>query len=447
MTGIEEGISVRFVRVPEEAVPVWRRTQVLVVGGGAAGISAAISASRLGAAVMLVERCGHLGGLATGGLVILMLTLDDGDGHQVVRGFCQELVDRLEARGAALFPPPDERGSSSSGLVEKWARLGLCWGKGPHHVRYSVAFDPEELIFLANDLISKAKVDLLFHTHVVRTITEGRKVSGVIVQGRSRRGAILADVVIDATGDGDVFALAGSSFELQKVVPWLWFRLGNVNDEAFDGSGPLKIFRTTRPREALVVPWGGSFALTEAIDATDVEGLTWGEMACRRKIYDVIKAELRRRPGLQHAYISHVATQLDITESRRLIGRKLLTRGELNTHFPDAIACTGNWTHYREFYEIPYSCLLPVDFDNLLAAGRCISVSHVVHHSTKEIPACMATGEAAGVAAALALKQALSPAALDAGVLRRQLLSQGACLEGPNEWRKESNADGVSKSV
>ena len=198
----------------------------------------------------------------------------------------------------------------------------------------------------------------------------------------------MADVVIDTTGDGDVFSLAGAPYELQRVVPWLWFRMGNVDDDAITTSGPLRIYRTVRDREALVVPWGGALALTKNIDPTNVEDLSWAEIACREKIHEVMRSTARRIPGLEKAFISQIAPQLDITESRRLIGRRVLTPGDANTHFSDAIGCTGNWSKYREFYEIPYSCLLVSEFDNLLAAGRCISVNHAVHHSTKEIPAC-----------------------------------------------------------
>ncbi|MGH9544919.1 MAG: FAD-dependent oxidoreductase [Terriglobales bacterium] len=428
------------IRVPAQNVPVWRRTQVLVVGGGAAGLAAAVSAARGGAAVTLLERGAYLGGLATGGLVILLLTMDDGSGHPIIRGLCQEVVDRLAARGAATFPPESERFRNDDQLVNHWAERGLCWGKGPHHVRYSVSFDPEELILLANELVAESRIHILFHTQAVDSIVEKREVKGVIVQGRSRRRAVLADVVIDTTGDGDVFMLAGAKFELQRVVPWLWFRMGNVDDSAFTTSGPLKIFRTVRPREALVVPWGGALALTRNIDPTDVEDLTWAEIACREKIHQVIRERVKTHPGLEKAFISEVAPQLDITESRRLIGRRVLTTDDVNKHSADSIGCTGNWSKYREFYEIPYSCLLAAEFDNLLTAGRCISVSHPVHHSTKEIPACFVTGEAAGAAAALAVKEGISPALLDVSLLRKQLMQQGACLTASTEPREEAHA-------
>ena len=193
------------VELPAQNVPVWYRTQVLVVGGGASGLAAAVSAARLGADVTLLERNGYLGGLATGGLVILLLTMDDGNGNTVIGGLCQEVVERLTARGAAAAPPENERFREEPELVDRWAEKGLCWGKGLHHVRYSVAFDPEELIVLANELVVSSKIRLLFHTQAVDSIVEDRSVKGVVVQGRSRRGAIMADVVIDTTGDGDVY--------------------------------------------------------------------------------------------------------------------------------------------------------------------------------------------------------------------------------------------------
>src|SRR5437762_604913 len=138
-------------------------TEVLVVGGGTAGTAAAIAAARAGAQTMLVERYGTLGGIATGGLVILLLTLDDGAGRQMVRGLCQEITERLAARNAAFFPPPGEWGSGDDALVEHYRRWGLVWGSGPHRVRYSVAYDPEDLRLVLNEMVTAAGVRLLFH--------------------------------------------------------------------------------------------------------------------------------------------------------------------------------------------------------------------------------------------------------------------------------------------
>jgi hypothetical protein len=138
---------------------------------------------------------------------------------------------------------------------------------------------------------------------------------------------------------------------------------------------------------------------------------------------------LRRQvPGFERAYLTDVALTLGITESRRLVGRYVLRRDDLDRPFEDVVAVTGHWTKYDCVYQIPYRSLLPQRTRNLLAAGRCISVDHRVHHATKEIPACFATGEAAGIAAALALRRGVEPPALDVGDLQRALLRAGAWL-------------------
>ena len=133
-------------------------------------------------------------------------------------------------------------------------------------------------------------------------------------------------------------------------------------------------------------------------------------------------------PGFEQAYLTDIALTLGITESRRLVGRYVLTREDLDQPFDDVVAVTGHWTKYGCVYQIPYRSLLPQRIDNLLAAGRCISVDHRAHHATKEIPACFATGEAAGVAAALALRANLTPREVDISTLQRALLKAGAWL-------------------
>src|SRR4029450_5033447 len=167
-----------------------------------------------------------------GGLIILVLTRDDGDGHQVIAGLCQEVVDRVARRGAAFHPPPTDWGARDEALIERDRRWGLVWGAGPHRVRYSVAYDPEEFRFALNDMVESSGVRLLLHVWAWEPLVEGNRVIGVAVQSKAGRGAILADIVIDATGDGDMFAAAGAQFELEKVLPWLWFRVGGVENPA-----------------------------------------------------------------------------------------------------------------------------------------------------------------------------------------------------------------------
>ncbi len=400
---------------------------MLVVGGGSAGAAAAIAAARTGADTMLVERYGALGGLATGGLIVLLLTLDDGAGEQVIAGLCQEMVDRITRRGGAFAPPKTEWGSPDGSLVEAYRRWGLVWGSGPHRVRYSVAYDPEEMRFALNEMVEASGARLLLHAWGCEPLRDGSRVIGVSVQGKSGRFAILADVVIDATGDGDVFAAGGARFELERVLPWLWFRMGGVEDPqaALDAGGWF--FRTTGEGQVLM-PWGATERIIRKIDATDPVDLTLAEVECRKMVMrevDRLRAEV---PQFRAAHLCDIATQLGITESRRLVGEYVLTREEADRPFDDAIGVTGHWTSYGTRYWIPYGCLLVRELDNLLAAGRCISVDHRVHHATKEIPSCMMTGEAAGTAAALAAQAGIGPKQLDTARLRDTLRRAGAIV-------------------
>src|SRR5215813_11107179 len=199
----------RFIEELPRSTPVKAETEVLVIGGGSAGVSAAVAAARNGADVILVERLGYLGGLASGGLIILLLTLDDGRGRQVIGGLCQEVTERLTHRGAAYYPPKSEWGSTEEALIARDRSWGLVWGHGPHRVRYSVAYDPEEFKFALNNMVESSGARLLLHVWACEPLIEDGRVAGVAVQSKSGRGAILADVVIDASGDGDIFAAAG----------------------------------------------------------------------------------------------------------------------------------------------------------------------------------------------------------------------------------------------
>jgi len=418
------------IREPQRETPVLKRTNVLVVGGGSAGVSAAVAAARAGGDVTLVERYGSLGGLATGGLIALLLTLDDGRGRQVIGGLCQEITERMTAAGGAFHPPAAEWGSDRADLIAEYARWGLVWGGSgaQHRVRYSVAYDPELLRQVLFDLIAEAGVDLWLHMWGADTLVEDGRVVGMTFQSKAGRSAILADVVIDATGDADVVASAGCATEKVTVHPWLWFRLGGVSDVASAVDSGRGFFRTPNPGVVLF-PWGSMATLEQKIDATDPRDLTRAEVACRKLVMQEV-AKLRDEvPELRDAHICNIATQLGITESRRLVGREVLTRDQMNTAVDDAICTTGHWTKYGAVYAIPYRCLQTREFQNLLAAGRMISVDHRVHHATKEIPACMAVGQAAGVAAVMALDNDGDVTAVDASALRQRLRDSGALLD------------------
>jgi hypothetical protein len=278
-----------------------------------------------------------------------------------------------------------------------------------------------------NEMVLEAGVDLIFHMWGADPLVEGDRLRGVVFQSKVGRRAILADVVIDATGDGDVFTAAGCAHELERVHPWLWFRMGGVPDvDAVLDQVPA--FRT--PNDGVVLfPWGSAARIERRIDATDPRDLTFAEVECRRMVMEEFRKLRASVPALATAHLCNIATQLGITESRRLAGRSVLERGQMDTPLPDAICITGHWTKYGAVYAIPYGCLLPKEFANLLAAGRCISVDHRVHHATKEIPACMAVGEAAGVAAAMSLERDADVTAVDVPTLRARLVRAGGLLD------------------
>ncbi len=422
-------LSGRHVLLPQSRLAIVAEPDVLVVGGGSAGLAAATAAARSGADVMLVERFGYLGGLASGGLIILLLTMDDGGGRQAVAGLCQEIVDRMERRGAVHYPPRDQWNDRDPQLVERYARWGLVWGRGPHRVRYSVAFEPHEFVFAADEMLREARVRALFHTWACEPVVEDGAVKAVVIHNKAGRQAIVPRMVIDTSGDGDLFAAAGEPFELERVHPWLWFLMSNVGDleEAFQGHKGL--FFHTLGDGRVLVPWGGEARTQRRIDPTDPQEVSEALTECRQMVWEEAARLRASLPAFHDAYVSLIADQLGVTESRRLQGEYVMSRDDLDRHFPDVVARTGHWTKYECVYNIPYRSLLPKGLTNLLTAGRCISVDHRVHHATKEIPACMATGEAAGTAAAMAVQAGLGVKDIDVQELQQRLRRQGAILE------------------
>lgn len=412
----------------EANIPIVARPDVLVVGGGSAGLSAAVAAARTGADVMLLERFSYIGGLATGGMIILLLTMDDGAGKQAVGGLCQEIVDRMERRNAVYYPPKDHWNNPDPKLIERYSQWGLTWGSPSpegHRVRYSVAFEPHEFIFAADQMLKEAGARVLYQTWACEPVVEAGSIRAVVIQNKAGRQAITAKTVIDASGDGDIFAAAGEPFELERVHPWLWFEMANVDERAVPNRG---LFFHTPGGDRVLVPWGGEGRVTRKIDATNPDEVSEALTASREMVFteaDRLRASV---PGFENATVSLMADQLGITESRRLQGEYVMTRDDLDRPFDDIIARTGHWTKYDCVYNIPYRSLLPRGLANLLVTGRCISVDHRVHHATKEIPPCMATGEAAGTAAALAVQLNTGVKEIDVRDLQKRLRDHGAII-------------------
>lgn len=377
---------------PARSVPIVATPDVLVVGGGSAGIAAAVAAARRGADTWLIEGSGTVGGLATFGLVNLLLTLDDGAGTQVVAGLCQEMVDRLDAAGQAAFPPAADWDSEDPARVDEWRRWGLIWG-APESVRYSVAFDPEAFVDVAYDLLRASGARLRLHTWFAGVAMAGERIAAVFVESKRGREAIVPRTVVDATGDGDVLVAAGAPFESVQVPPYLWFRVGGVR-----GEPDAFAFRTTAPGRYLV-PWGPH---ADRIDPVDPDAVTAATFACRDAARDELDRLRRDVPGFEDAWLDDYARTLGITESRRLVGDVVLAKEDAGTRYPDTVARTGHWTRRDVVFDIPLRAMTTAAAVNLVVAGRCLSTTRYVHQATKEIPAAMATGEAAGAAAARA---------------------------------------------
>lgn len=408
---------------PARTVPVIGHPDVLVVGAGAAGVAAAVSSARRGADTWLIDAAPSIGGLATLGLIALLLTLDDGAGTQVVGGLCQEVVDRLTSRGAAVHPGPPEWNREDPEAVEPWRRWGLIWG-APESVRYSVAYDPEAFIDVCYDLLREAGVRLRLHTwfSAVDPPAGGAGVGAVLVESKAGRQAILPRVVVDGTGDADVMVAAGAPVESVSIPPYLWFRAAGVVEPAAAG-GPLW-FRTPDPGRMLV-PWGPS---SDRVDPCDPDDMTRATLACRQEARRAFEDLKRDVPGFEQAWLDDYARMLGITESRRLVGDYVLSKEDGDTAFADAIARTGHWTRRGVVFDVPFRCLTAPGQPNVVAAGRCISTSRYVHQATKEIPAAMATGEAAGAAAAMAAAAGVDVHGLDVDALRMDLQQGGALV-------------------
>lgn len=408
-----------LIEAPQE-IPVIGEYDVVILGGGPAGVSAAVSASRAGAKTAIIERYGYLGGQATGGLVILIVGLTDGK-ERIIKGFCEETINRL----ISLNATKDEN---------------------PH-----VLFDPEMMKYVFDCMIEENNVTPYYHNYVSNAIISANNVSGVIVESKSGKNVIKGRVFVDATGDGDLAKYSNAPFYIEdkdNLLPvTLGFRVGGIDtakvrsytdtnkDEYRDLLNGLGIsttiggwIETTHPNEA----WFNISNITN-INSTSSQDLTKAEIQGRKQIYKIIEAFKEKVPGFENGYLIDTASQIGVRESRRIKGLHLLTKEELKENFEDTIALAPDYTESGPgSIKIPYRCLLSTKTKNIIFAGRCISVSHELINMIREIPCCMATGQAAGVAAALSVKNIedhfASADKVDIKTLRESLAAQGAIL-------------------
>lgn len=448
------------------------RCDVLVVGGGPAGLGAALGAAQAGADTVLVERYGFLGGNATVALVMPWMSFytqrgsvadadntrlmpqDHGPGEAVVGGALAAYLGRLYRHHGAIPPSPD--------------------------TGFTVPFDPEILKVATQEILDEAGVRVLLHAFASGVTGEPGRPTGVVFETKSGPVLIEAGTIVDCTGDGDVAAAAGCEYDVGRdedglVQPMtLMFRMVGFDHGAFadyvrarpdqwrgvhglwdlvakaTAAGELDLpredilfFATANPGEVAL-----NCTRVTGVLGTDVWDLTRAEWRSRYQMANIAAFMRRHVPGFERAYVAQSGVGIGVRETRRVVGRYRMTVEDVlgARKFPDAVARgtypvdihnpKGKGTTLRrvpsgEWYEIPMGALVPKEVDGLLVAGRCISGTHEAHSSYRVTPTCMATGQAAGVCAALAVRSGERAGDVPVGAVQRELLNQGAMLRPP----------------
>jgi hypothetical protein len=432
---------------PARDIPVYAETDVLVVGGGPAGTAAAVAAARLGADVLLVERYNHLGGLSTGGLVIWIDRMTDWSGAHVIRGFADELMERLP-KDAIQGPPRADWGSRDAASAAYWAQRTSAY----HGiVTWAPTIDPEALKTLSMRLVSEAKARLLLHAWCAGPIVEDGAVKGAIFESKEGRHAVFAKVTVDATGDADLIARAGAPCESDIDTGDIHhcintaFLMGGVDMERWlafrrdDPDGFAKFMALGRAKlkffEKPFVSWRNDVALfmgprLAGYNAINVDDLTAVDLRSRELAVGHVEMYRAAAPGFTGAFLMLGAPQIGVRHSRRLVGARKVTREQWPTGrvFDDEIGVSPSLSPKFPNISVPYGALLPQGLENILGAGRHIACDPSSHSFLREIPQCWLTGQAAGIAAALAADAGRRPRDLDVAAIQRELLRQGTCL-------------------
>jgi glycine/D-amino acid oxidase-like deaminating enzyme len=420
------------------------RYDVIVVGAGSAGSSAAISAARLGARTLLVDRLPFLGGTSTGVLDTFYAFYTPGEkARRVVGGIGWEVVERLKAEGMA-FERPNTYGAGTG-----------------------VTYDPEVLKVVWERITEEAEVDILLHTWATGIEMRDGRVVSIRTWNKAGESFIQAGAIVDASGDADLCAMAGVPYEDASSTPNLQslstiFRVANVDLEKASALPKTELWammRRAAESGGYTLPrLEGSWHRTPhpgvvtvhmtripKVDATDPVQLTHAEIEGRRQVREYHRFLRDKVPGFDQSVLVATSPAIGVRESRRVIGDYRLTRDDVlsSRRFEDEIALCGapiedhaagpdtRWTYVPEsgVYGIPFRCLLPKGVEGMLVAGRCFSATHDAHASARSMATCMAMGQAAGMAAALAAATRDVPRNVQAASLRDCLLAGGALLD------------------
>ena len=389
---------------PETELPLFHTADVVVVGGGPAGFSAAVSAARTGAKVALVERYGSLGGLFTNGMVLLLMCTSrtvDGKGELVIRGVCEDFMKRCGAFGKDFCNPPAPVGN-----------------------RWVPTVDPECAKVVMDRMIAEAKVDMFFHCWGVDVIQSGNAVQGVVFESKEGRKAILAKQVVDCTGDADMLFRAGGGYRQVTCSMSTVFRWGNM-DTVKPPKGAEFEFPLRGNEGNPDACWrGGPINTSNGLSVRDLSRV---EVEQRDVNWENVQ-KMRATPGWERVYTTNSASQIGprqtrLVDTELVMDRKVIARGD---KIKDVIGWCGDENVYRAF-PVSYRQLVPKETDNLLVAGRCIGAPDSID-TFRLIGPCFMSGQAAGTAAALAALNGKLPRALDVELLRKTLKGHNAFL-------------------
>jgi hypothetical protein len=443
--------AVATVAEPPRQTPLLGTWEIVVLGGGPAGIAAAATAARLGRRTLLVERYGFLGGMGTAAGVTNFCGLHanvHGEIRRVVHGIADDLLGRIDRLGG-LRPPH------------------MIFAK-----TMAQAYDTAAYKLAADDLLTSAGAGLLFHAYAAGVLQQGRQVTHLLVETKSGRRAIAADLFIDASGDGDLAACAGAGFDLgdphgDLLYPSTMFRVNNVEPVAAEAAirdidrlmaAAAAASGVPFPRRGVIVrpqkvpiEWRANVTQVatpsgRAVNATDALEFSAGEILGRRQVAQFFAFLQAHVPGFAQAYIVDLPPQLGVRETRRVRGHHQLTAADVIgcASFADSIGVNGwpleqhvagdvVWTwpdipRSRGYNHLPWRMLVPVDLDNVLVAGRCASMDHGAHSAARVSGPCFVMGQAAATGAHLALAARRPPIGVEVAALQARLERDGVFL-------------------
>lgn len=431
---------IEFYIEPEKKLPVYAEVDVLVCGGGPAGIAAAVSAAKNRAKVLLLERFNCLGGQGTTGLVTSFMSMSAfTGGRQVIKGIWEEFTNRMVEMGGCIKPPQLEEKKPHFSYNRHEPDTQIC------------PFDPEVFKLAADEMMEKYQVEVLFHTYITAVIMEGNQVKGVLIENKSGRQAVFAKRIVDCTGDADIMAYANAPFET-----------GVGQRDGQEVKSPVSTMFCVEGLEADTVTWKvdkelaygavnlfplmkddefrAEMTRVTGIDPCNAADITRGEIACRKQIPEVVEWMRKNLKGAEHARLTRIAGMMGMMVSRRIQAEYKVTVDDIlnyrlfddtvamnaygvDIHNPDGAGCELYWLIPGHAYSIPYRSLLPLEVENIIAAGRCIAMEGIAVMAT-----CFATGEAAGAAAALSARQDIPLRKLSVKSLQQTLKNQGVYL-------------------